>query len=760
MVKKGGGASHIDAISLNGLSPVDSSISKKKTSAKDNDVADMKGSASFIFDARAGTNNLVITARIEPTKISTTPFLFPKSNLFKKIDSKSEFYSYDPHGEAAKTPLFAEYIPVGSGHPQGKTYCDVSSDGRYLHVCVDFTPDNTCDGDKDYARLYLKGADGAIRTFHLSEKNTKHGAIRFTPTSRAAYEHKVYDFRVPLKELALNSITGEKIGIAVEAYGTATPVESKSSPTMAFDCNHNRFLVVYKYFEANSSFSVKARLLNHDAAPYGSEITLINTSAGELAFPSVSFDFINNRFLVLWGAYDGFGRRDIFARFVTAGGELQGDAFTLCDEDFDKMNPVAVFNHAADQYLLAWSEYNGSNYDVRARLVSAQGSAGEVFTIGDGDGDQLYPQIAYNPRDNNYFTAWKDWDTSNIDGRLVTSAGAVSGDVLSLVDLVEPVFSPSLAHDTANNRYGISYMSVDRIRAATFSSTGGEIVGDTLIHDPAEAHFAGDPCMVYNSHDGVFWYSFTDFIGSDFTTMCRQSGPGLAGLSSTQTIQSDATGYNYYAPISRYNNLMNNHATVSFMSNNVAATDYCFTVTGDPSGNGAVVFDGGRGVSPQSGSAGETFTFTATYFGTALPGSAQVWIDANAANLASAPWLPGVSGAIATGAFMTAVMLVLAGMAAFFLRGFRSPAFALPLIIAAMVMAYGCSGGSSGGNVDRFSMTEVDPADTDCIDGKVYQVQVPLASAGTYWYRFVFTSSSGEAVTQGTGPVAQSLEVN
>src|SRR5208283_5771197 len=53
-------------------------------------------------------------------------------------------------------PFFKEYCRTGSGHPNGFTYGRVRDDGKNLYVDLEFTPDNTLGGVKDYAAVHVK----------------------------------------------------------------------------------------------------------------------------------------------------------------------------------------------------------------------------------------------------------------------------------------------------------------------------------------------------------------------------------------------------------------------------------------------------------------------------------------------------------------------------------------------------------------------------------------------------------------------------
>ena len=164
--------------------------------------------------------------------------------------------------------FFKEYCLTGSGHPSGFTYGWVSNDEKNLYVKIDFTPDNTRDGDKDYAKLYVRRGRN-LKEFKVSEANTKWGNPEFTYTDKAAYQHKIYDFAIPLETLGIEQPSaGENIDLAFAAYGTATPAYLATDT--AYDEEYQRYLIVY----VNSSGYVTGQMVNEDGSLYGTEFTI------------------------------------------------------------------------------------------------------------------------------------------------------------------------------------------------------------------------------------------------------------------------------------------------------------------------------------------------------------------------------------------------------------------------------------------------------------------------------------------------------
>jgi hypothetical protein len=236
--EKGGGAAHIDSVSLGGMPPagvqgVDDGI--KKLSEKDFDVVDaFRKSIEVDFDGDVKGRTLRLTARIEGVVNEGLPFQLPRENFGRKIDANSLFYVYrleserrgidmnGPFDEVIRwRPFFKEFSSSGSGHPSGFTYAWVWNDDKDLYAAIDFTSDDTMDGDKDYAKIYVNTGD-AVKEFKVSEAEKRWGKPYFTYTNKVAYQHKVYKFRIPLAEVMQGTGKRNQLLLAFSAYGTTT----------------------------------------------------------------------------------------------------------------------------------------------------------------------------------------------------------------------------------------------------------------------------------------------------------------------------------------------------------------------------------------------------------------------------------------------------------------------------------------------------------------------------------------------------------
>ncbi len=246
IIQKGGGAAHIDSVSFGGESPSGiSGISEadaKKINKTDYDVIDAFGKTiELTFPKNVGEATFILNARVESRDVSKTAFRFPRTNTYKEDGNSWEFYSYELDENVGALslqgkedevknaqPIFEELTKSASGHPDGITYGYVQNDDENLYVVIDFTGDNTLDGEKDYSKVYVK-TDTGVKEFTLSENKTKWGAHHFIYTDKVEYQHKYYEFKIPLKEIG-NVKRNERILLAFAAYGTLSDYTANPDP--------------------------------------------------------------------------------------------------------------------------------------------------------------------------------------------------------------------------------------------------------------------------------------------------------------------------------------------------------------------------------------------------------------------------------------------------------------------------------------------------------------------------------------------------
>ena len=528
IVQKGGKAAHIDSVLLGGLAPqeikgISDNLALRKLSKKDLDVMDAYNKTIELTFPNQGDKKLKLTARIEGPIKNGIPFQFPRENLMKEVKAFSSFYTYQLNNEnKTQEPklIFKEFSPTGSGHPSGFSYGWVRHDSENLYVKIDFTPDNTSDGDKDYAKVFVR-TDAGIKEFKVSTKETKWGKPYFTYTDKVSYQHKVYEFAIPFKELGIGS--GEKkenIQLAFSAYGTAG--WGNSQPAIAYDSQNNRYLIAYLKTDREGN-NLYGKILNCDGSDFSEEFVISNTFSSQYN-PEIAYDSVNRRFLVVFYAYVSGTSYDIYGQLVNADGTLNGSSFVISNAENEQRYPKVAYDSVNQRFLVVWEDYRtDEDNDIYGQLINAIDSSliGSNFPIAQGNGDQVSPAaVAFDRVNQRYLVAWNDNQSNwNIYGQLVNANGTLYGSSLPISTAGEYRINPSIAYDSTNQRFLVAFAaynpSTDYDIYAQLINADGSPNGSTVPISQAVSIQSG-PTVGFDSINQRYLVVWHDYRGADY----------------------------------------------------------------------------------------------------------------------------------------------------------------------------------------------------------------------------------------------------
>jgi hypothetical protein len=482
----GGGAAHIDSVFIGNQPPkllrnINTQQILKKLSHRDMDVIEAtRKSFEMVFPTRGTDKKLRLTARVENRIILTTPFQFPQANLYRSEGRLAKFYRYklgrnsvlpdrvNP-AEYIKTigsrpPFFKVFSPPISGHPPGFTYGWVSNDKNNLYVTLDFTSDNTCDGDKDYAKVFIQVPKG-IKQYKITVDETKWGNSYFTYTDKVSYQHKVYNFVIPFSEF---DPTGKRdeLKLAFAAYGTS--VAMTNPPALAFDAQNNRYLLVYSVAVPGVvGTAIYGQLVNPDGTPFGVEF-LIADPPGAQINPQVAYGNLTCGFLVVWQDgrnIPGEAGWDIYARRVSLSGTPVGSEIAVSTHTGGQLNPDVAYDSRNQRFLVVWDDerdFISSNIDIYGQLVNSDGTlfptpAESELTIYSGIHSQISPAVAYDSLYSRFLVAY-NYGGIGIIAQMVNDDGSLYGTPVTVSDPADSDReNPAVAYDSFNHRFLVSW---------------------------------------------------------------------------------------------------------------------------------------------------------------------------------------------------------------------------------------------------------------------------------------------------------------
>ena len=499
--QQGGGASYLDAVFIDGMQAVKANGSEgkvlNKLAKEDLDITPVEDGIILEFSSYKGEGILSVTGRIENELISQEPLQFPLANNYKHKYQIRDFYNYKLNtnyrriavdgvlDEVENLEAFAqEYQVPGSGHPAGDTYFWVMNDDENLYVVMDFTPDNTYDGDKDYAKVYINTDEG-IKEFKVSVPETTWGSPGFTYTDKVEYEHKVYEFVIPLSEIG--NITDE-LELAFIGYGTAS-LPDICLPRLAYDTNFGIYLSVYQkrnYDSGYGEYQIFGQFVysNVDGAEVICDEFQIsgNDIAGGSQYPDVAYDQKNDVFLVVWSESNipSIVCRTIKVEKVD---KVEGSVIyeftgqhTLYSQSEENPSiaalPAIAYDSLEGKLLVVWETYsyvpdtNNTIVSIKGKIVDLNASLDNLPIINisiPDDARDIFPAVCYSAGHKAFLVVWQNFDERMIQGNKITSMGQ-NPEPNSFDDLIiiveggdEYTYSPSISINDHSNDFLVTW---------------------------------------------------------------------------------------------------------------------------------------------------------------------------------------------------------------------------------------------------------------------------------------------------------------
>ena len=575
----GGGGAHLDSVLLNGAGPWEvqgspDSLAMKKISRKDYDLLDAGGKEidlTFYSDGQDG--RLTVTGRIESLEISRTPLQFPLTNLHQPMTVRSQFLSYplrSPEKPPSPTPIFdwlstsepfhQAYSPTGSGHPAGVTYFWARHDADHLYVAVDFTSDNTRDGDQDYAKVYIRNGAG-LREFKVSEAETRWGKTAFTYTDKVPYQHKTYEFKIPLEEIGRpDGREAKELQLAFAAYGTVS-APGDYNPALAYDSVNQRFLIVYgKIYDPPGpeleERDIYGRIVSKTGNPVVPEFPIVNALSVAQAIPAAAFDVTCQRYLVVW--QDNRSTVfEIFGQWVNAAGTLEGSNFLIGTTGSSV--PQVVHDPVNQRFLVVWQQNQGGKAYIYGKIVNGDGSflSGDILIAGTSSSPCLRfsPRAAFDPVNQRYLVVWDRFCGVGVrwtvQGRGIPADGSIVDPEFDVAAEVGEILRwPAIAYDPDQKGFLVIWgkESSGEIQGKLLDAFGTVLKPSFPITSGAKAF--GRPDVVYSALQArhlVVWQSVLgasnilgQLVASDGTTQ----GPSIVIADQASSLASPVAATN------------------------------------------------------------------------------------------------------------------------------------------------------------------------------------------------------------------------
>ena len=264
-------------------------------------------------------------------------------------------------------------------------------------------------------------------------------------------------------------------------------------PSVAYNWKHDEYLVVWTNIWGGNQ-DIYAQRINGQ----GELISWFNvgpTAASnpypnDRIAPSVAYDPVNDRYLIVW-MYDinGDGSDwDIHGVFVNWNGPIQGQyQIIICDLTTQQDMPKVAYSRSQEEFMIVWmtTPSTGPTFISGRRMKASDGtflSIGSDFTIDDVTDVRVHPEIAYNLARNEYLVVYDD--TEDVFATRFTGTGAqLSGGEFSIAGWPGAETMPSVAACNDTDQYLVTWQNNQPDVYARFVSGDGSIDGAPILLD-------------------------------------------------------------------------------------------------------------------------------------------------------------------------------------------------------------------------------------------------------------------------------------
>ena len=204
--------------------------------------------------------------------------------------------------------------------------------------------------------------------------------------------------------------------------------------------------------------------------------------------PRVAYNWHHDEYLVVWHNTWPSGHRDIYARRVSASGQLL-TWFSVSAGANDRAQPAVAYNATTDEYLVVWM-YNangdGSTYEIWGRTIAWNGAyQNPEFQIITWTNRTFWtPRVTWNSFRNEYLVVWSAFDaTTSLPTDVAHAILAADGSKLygAIISTADQPHQADVTYNVAADEYLVVWRRMwapadGDIRAARIDAGPGTVV--------------------------------------------------------------------------------------------------------------------------------------------------------------------------------------------------------------------------------------------------------------------------------------------
>lgn len=228
----------------------------------------------------------------------------------------------------------------------------------------------------------------------------------------------------------------DRFGRVLNEFVISSDLDDRAQPAVAYDWVNDRYLVVYivDVFGDGSDYDVYGRLIGWDGPNPGWTEFPICTWTSSQWNPQVEYAGSQQEFMVVWTNTPAGVPAYVSARRVSPDGSTPHGGFTVSSGAEPRVNPQIAYNLARNEHLVTYDLVagGGSGVDIWATRMTAGGTilGGGEFAVAAWPGTEEHPDVAACRLADKYLVVWQSLagaDNYDVYGRFVNGDGTIDG---------------------------------------------------------------------------------------------------------------------------------------------------------------------------------------------------------------------------------------------------------------------------------------------------------------------------------------------
>ena len=239
---------------------------------------------------------------------------------------------------------------------------------------------------------------------------------------------------------------------------SASTILSESGPALAYNPDREEYLAVWWNDRpgVNTNDDIQAWRLDKHGRKIGGTIFISAGPGHERRYPDVAYNPQHQQYLVVWEHLQHGGYKSIRARRLSGTGAVidQNDIVLTGDSNlYTPEKPAVAYADTSDLYMVVWAETwhpAPLSMYIYAQAMNAQGfKVGSVTEVSKSPYHHDEPDIAYNRHANRHLVVWEQkagaGQPTDVRGRQVKGDGGTYGSAFNIAYFTVDTGKPAVA---------------------------------------------------------------------------------------------------------------------------------------------------------------------------------------------------------------------------------------------------------------------------------------------------------------------------